>query len=446
MAVADGKPRTDEFAQLRKLFGRFNSAADPARLRLIALTLVFLHERDPAGWAAARSSPEKGAREMIGKLPAEIGADVGDVLRDVPDLHHVLAAMLDTIGPIVDSADHAAVFRDLLEEFAADGGRREGTAFTPRSVSAVMAGALDIASASTVYDPFSRSGELLVAAAANIRPQELSAFGTTPGGQSLAIARMNMLLHNVQAEFGIRGVSEDGPSFQGMRKFARILTNPPFNLSHWADYDGSPWRYGPPPAGNANFAWLQYVVERLEPGGQAAVLMPNGAMFRSSPRERRIRMGMVEDGCVEALISLPPALFRDTGIPVTLWTLSPPGTPREAVLFVDASEAGHLIGRTRRELSDAEISDIIHTVTGWRSGHPARSGSSFGAVSVTLPEIRERNYDLSPHLYLSRPPTETSSEAVLPTVRRLLQQLEAQHAEAATADAAALRVLRGLAG
>src|ERR1700722_5951747 len=102
-------------------------------------TLVFLHERDPVGWAAARSSPEKGAREMISKLPAEIGADVGDVLRDVPDLHHVLAAMLDTIGPIVDSADHAAVFRDLLEEFAAYGGRREGTAFTPRSVSAVMA-------------------------------------------------------------------------------------------------------------------------------------------------------------------------------------------------------------------------------------------------------------------------------------------------------------------
>lgn len=446
MAVADGKPRIDEFAQLRKLLDRFNSAADPAKLRLIALTLVFLHEYDQAGWAAARSSPEDGIREMIGRLPYEIGVDVDDVLRDVRDLHHVLAAMLDTIGPIVGSADHTAVFQDLLEEFSADGERREGTAFTPRSVSAVMAGMLDIASASTVYDPFSRSGELLVAAAANARPQELSAFGETPDGRSLTIARMNILVHGVQAELGIRGVSEHGPSFQGVRKFSRILTNPPFNLSHWAEYDGPLWRYGPPPEGNANFAWLQYAVERLEPGGQAAVLMPNGAMSRSSPRERHIRMGMVEDGCVEALISLPPALFRDTGISVTLWTLSPPGTPREAVLFVDASEAGHLVGRTRRELSDTEIGDIVHTVTAWRSGQAARGGSSFSAASVTLPKIRDRNYDLSPHLYLSRPPTATSSEAVLPAVRRLLQQLEAQHAEAATADAAALRVLRGLAG
>lgn len=440
IAVADSKPRYDELAQLRKLLDRFGPTADPAKLRLLVLALVFLRAQDQASWAAARSS-EAAFDELLRRLHYDIGVEIPDVLRGSCPLR---ASLMDALEQIADESDLAEVFRRLLEEFASLGGRRDGAAYTPRSVTAVMASLLDTASASTIFDPFCRSGELLVAAAASARPRELSVHGATPSGESLAMARMNTLLHGVQAELTDEHVSESGVSFQADRKFSRVLTNPPFNLRHWAEHDKYHWRYGPPPEGNANFAWLQYVVERLEPGGRAAVIMPNVAMSSSSPRERHIRQGLVEDGCVEALISLPRGLFYGTGISVTIWVLTPPGTQWQEILFVDASAAGQLVDRTHRELSDAETGEITEALTAWRSGQ-ASHGSSVRAVPVSLPEIRERDYNLSPHIYLSQSPEVRGAEAVMPTIRQLLGELEAQHVEAAATDVAAMRVLRGLA-
>jgi type I restriction enzyme M protein len=440
-AVADSKARPDELTQLRQLLDRFEPAADLVKVRFAVLALAFLRAHDYTSWAAARSS-ETAFDELLGKLPHEISDEVRDVL---PDLRPVMPALMDALEPVVGRAGITGAFQQLLEEFAPLGGRRDGTGYTPRSVAAVMAGLIDINSATTVFDPFCRSGELLAAATtdADARPQGFSVYGATPGSESLAMARMNLILRDVPSEFGVHHTGESAAPFRERRKFSRVLTNPPFNQKHWAAHDEHNWRYGPPPEGNANFAWLQYVVERLEPDGHAAVIMPNGASSSSSPREQHIRKGLVEDGCVEALISLPPALFHNTGIPVTIWALTPPGTERHEILFADASEAGHLIDRTRRALSDTETSEIIDTLTTWRSGRAGNS-SNVRAVSVPLPEIRERGYNLNPHIYLSEPAKVSSSKAVLSTVRQLLRQLETQETEAAAADAAAMGVLRGL--
>ena len=249
-------------------------------------------------------------------------------------------------------------------------------------------------------------------------------------------------LNGIRAELEKRLVIElvDGPL--GERKFSRILTNPPFNLSDWTSQDSIYWRYGPPPKGNANFAWLQYVVEQLEPGGQAAIVMANGALSSANPRERDIRMRMVEDGCVEALIALPPALFYNTGIPVTIWLLNPPRTSRDKILFVNASDSGHMIGRTHRDLSDTEIGEIIQTVDSWRSGRP--SESSISAVSIPMMQVRERDYNLNPLVYLSPPPTIAAYETAMSEIRILTQRLESEQNEAAEKDAAASRLLKGL--
>ncbi len=183
-------------------------------------------------------------------------------------------------------------------------------------------------------------------------------------------------------------------------------------------------------------------MEQLEPGGQAAIVMANGALSSASPRERDIRMRMVEDGCVEALIALPPALFYNTGIPVTIWLLNPPRTSRNEILFVNASDSGHMVGRTHRDLGDAEIGEIIRTVASWRSGR--LSESSISAVSIPMTQIREQDYNLNPLVYLSRTPTIAEYESAMSEIRLLARRLESEQDEAAEKDAAASRLLRGL--
>lgn len=448
VTVADSKSYVPEFGRLWRAFDRLRGTADAAPFGIAALALVFVRAFDEPGWTAARSSHATSASELLRNLPHEISAEIDPALRTLRDLPApALAEMMDALEPMASGLGNAATFRLLLDELAAREGSGGGTFHTPESVAAFLASAVNMRSASSVYDPFCRAGELLVAAAARARSgsesPDLLVRGGTPNSESLATARMNTQLHEVPGELKRHHADELADGTGGTRKFSRILTNPPFNLRHWTDHDSACWRYGPPPKSNANFAWLQYVAERLEPGGQAAVVMPNGALFSANPRERDIRMRMVEDGCVEALISLPPALFWHTSIPVTIWLLSPPGTSREEILFIEASHAGHMVSRTHRELGDAEIVGIVGTIDAWRSGQPIEVSTS--AVSVALPEVREREYNLNPSVYLGRPPQADSYETTTTAITLQLRRLDAQHHDAAERDAAAQRMLKDLA-
>jgi type I restriction enzyme M protein len=420
---------------------------DFAQLRILALSLVYLRAIDEVSWAASRSSPHPDAmtqlRGIQHHLPDEIGAGLS-ALRDLPGF--ALTAIMDELEALAQRHGNVPTFRLLLEAFAEWDDLRGGELYTPASVTLVLASLITAESASTIYDPACRSGELLAAAASRTREESqspnLSVHGTALGTESLAIARMNILLQDIPGDFRLRPTVERPIEFEDARRFSRIVTNPPFNLKSWTDYDPSRWRYGAPPKNNANFAWLQHVVERLEPDGQAAVVMPNGALSSASPRERHIRKGLVEDGCVEALLSLPPGLFHNTGIPVTVWLLRPPKTMRNEILFIDASSAGHMVDRTRRGLSDAEIREITETVGDWRAGRSVENSEK--AVSVSLPKIRERDYNLSPSAYSRRPPADTSPETAALSVQRLMQRLDAQHDDASAKDAIANRVLKEL--
>lgn len=418
-----------------------------AQLRSLVLSLVYLRASDEAGWAASRSSPHSDAMTQLRGirylLSDEIGAGLS-TLRDLPGF--ALTAIMDELEALAHRHGNLATFRLLLEAFAERDGPRGGELYTPESVTLVLASLITLESASTIYDPACRSGELLASAASRAREEShssnLSVHGTALGTESLAIARMNILLHDLPGDIKLRPAGERPIEFEDARKFSRIVANPPFNLRGWTDYDPSRWRYGAPPKNNANFAWLQHAVEQLEPDGQAAVVMPNGALSSASPRERHIRKGLVEDGCVEALVSLPPGLFHSTGIPVTVWLLRPPKTIRNEILFIDASSAGHMVDRTRRELSDAEIREITETVGDWRAGRSVENSDN--AVSVSLPKIRERDYNLSPSAYSSRTPVETSTETAALSVQQLMQRLDSQHDDASEKDAIAKRVLREL--
>lgn len=209
-----------------------------------------------------------------------------------------------------------------------------------------------------------------------------------------------------------------------------------------ADYDFRIWQYGPPPSNNANFAWLQLILERLGPGGRAAVVMPNGALSSANPREWYIRKRMVEDGCVEALISLPPKIFRNTKIPVTIWLLKKPGSAWDEILLIDASGAGRMIDRSRREIDDSEIAEIIKIVDDWRGGRLIES--SIPATPAPPAEIRAKDYNLNPSAYSSTLPGEANTGHGELPIRQLLRRLEVYHADASAKDAAASLALKDL--
>ena len=153
------------------------------------------------------------------------------------------------------------------------------------------------------------------------------------------------------------------------------MANPPFNIKDWARNEEDPrWRYGVPPASNANYAWIQHILSKLAPGGQAGVVMANGSMSSNSSGEGDIRAQIVEADLVSCMVALPTQLFRSTGIPVCLWFFAKDKTAGKQgsidrsgqVLFIDARELGYMVDRAERALSDEDIARIADTFHAWR--------------------------------------------------------------------------------
>ncbi len=366
-------------------------------------------------------------------------------MRDLPDA--ALVEIIYAVESVAQKLGNESTFQLVLEEL----GSPRDMVLTPASVASVLAGTIDLSGASTVYDPFCRAGELLVAAAKRAGNAKLAFYGDMPDAESLAIARMNIRLHQVDGILGQTDFSVEAPmpglDYQRLeaRQFSRILSNPPFNIRDWTRTYRGYWRYGEPPKGNANFAWLQYAVERLEPEGRAAIVMANNAAFSTNSSEKNIRMRMVQDGCVEAVISLPYALFRGTGVPAMVWLLSPPGTRRDEVLFIDASEAGHMAGRTLRELGGSEVSEIVQAVENWRAGHPSRTpGETINCAAVALPEISDQDYSLNPSSFITQPYIPPSPAEAMPRIQQLLARLEAEHEMARDQDSQAMQAVRDI--
>jgi type I restriction enzyme M protein len=445
--VTNGK-RNAALKPLWRAYERLRGTIDRSRFGVVALVLVFMRASQEDAWTRLRSPYGSDIAGLIWGLRNALGHEIditAGILDEVP--RAVLMEMAEAIDSVAGSLSNVAAFRFILEEFAMTA--RDGLTLTPDSVAAALAGLIDLTSASSVYDPFCRTGELLIAAAAGAQSDPWRSaplmYGATPDSDSLLIARMNLRLHNIEANLDKQGISELGHSLQAGRRFSRILTNPPFNARNWTQDEPYYLRYGPPPKNNANFAWLQYAAQRLEPGGKAAVVMPNGAAVSTNPRERHIREQMVTDGCVEALISLPPSLFRGTGVSATVWLESQPGTERYKILFIDASNAGHMVSRTQRELDEREIHEIVQTVESWRSGQlPEAPGSAIRSVAVPLRDIRGREYNLSPSLYLPSEHAETKRATSAPSLRQLVGRLEADQAAAIERDSIAMHTLKRL--
>lgn len=309
-----------------------------------------------------------------------------------------------------------AVYEELLAEFARFEGKRGGEFHTPRSVVRLLVETLQ-PQHGRVYDPCSGSGGMLTQAAKFVKERggdpaaDLAFYGQEVNVDSWQLARMNLDLQGISAD--LRCADTLDWDQRPTLKADVVLASPPFNVSDWALREGDPrWRYGNPPRTNANYAWLQHAVHKLSDRGSAGVILTNGSLSSKQKGEDKIRKAMVDSDLVACIVALPPQLFASTAIPACIWFLAKDKSPqgpegltdrRGQTLFIDAHTMGEMAGRSHRQLTDRELSEIARTYHVWRGtdgqGPQYRDMPGF-CRSVGLDKIQENQYILTPGRYV----------------------------------------------
>ncbi len=348
------------------------------------------------------------------------------------------------------------VYEYFLAQFASAEGKKGGEFYTPRCIVKVLVEMLQ-PYRGRVYDPCCGSSGMFVQSVAFIRAH---ASGNGNGGKAKAaigiygqesnyttwrLAKMNLAIR------GIAGRIAHGDSFHNDRhpdlQADFILANPPFNVSDWGGErlaDDKRWRYGVPPKGNANFAWVQHMVHHLAPGGAAGFVLANGSMSSSQSGEGTIRKNLLEADLVDCLVALPGQLFYSTQIPACLWFLARSRPRRGAVLFIDARKLGRMVDRTHRELTDEDIARVAGTYRAWRDGADAYEDLPGFCRSAPLDEVRRHGHVLTPGRYVGTEPQPDDGEPFDAKMKRLVAELQAQQAEGARLDAAIAENLKSL--
>ncbi len=349
------------------------------------------------------------------------------------------------------------VYEYFLEKFAAAEGKRGGEFYTPAGVVRVLVEMLQ-PTHGRVYDPACGSGGMFVQAEKFIdahhgEGSDISVYGQELNERTWRMAKMNLAIHGLTGNLGPRWGDTFARDLHPDLQADFVMANPPFNIKDWARNESDPrWRFGVPPAGNANYAWIQHILSKLAPGGQAGVVMANGSMSSNSGGEGQIRAEVVEADLVSCMVALPTQLFRSTGIPVCVWFFAKDkGARAGEVLFIDARNLGHMVDRAERALSDDDIAKIADTYHSWlgreadaspvggrvpsRSdgvSRPAAYENTPGfAYSATLAEIKAADYALTPGRYVGAAEIEDDGEPIEEKLARLRAELEAQFAESA---------------
>lgn len=378
-----------------------------------------------------------------------------------------LGELLDLFNSARFTGNGASRARDLLGEvyeyflgkFAAAEGKRGGEFYTPPGVVRVLVEMLEPQSG-RIYDPCCGSGGMFVQAekfleAHHRNPNELSVYGQENMERTWRMAKMNLAIHGITGNLGPSWGDTFARDLHPGLEADYVLANPPFNIKDWArNEDDARWRYGVPPTGNANYAWIQHILSKLAPQGQAGVVMANGSMSTNSGGEGQIRARIVEADLVSAMVALPTQLFRSTGIPVCLWIFAKDKkwtTDRSGqVLFIDARNLGHMVDRAERALSDDDIAQIADTYRAWRGESTvpeegAERPSRRAAVtyenapgfcySATLAEIKDADYALTPGRYVGTAAPEDDGIDLDEKIKLLTSGLVAMLDESARLDA-----------
>jgi type I restriction enzyme M protein len=303
------------------------------------------------------------------------------------------------------------VYEYFLGQFADAEGKKGGQFYTAGCVVRLLVEMLEPYNG-RVYDGCCGSGGMFVQSEkfvlnhqGNIR--DLSVYGQESNATTLRLARMNLAIRGIDArlELGDTLLNDRLPDL----KADFILANPPFNISDWSGEqlrDDIRWKFGAPPVGNANYAWLQHFAHKLAPHGTAGIVLANGSMNTSSGGEGEIRKNMIEAGLVDCMVALPSQLFYNTMIPVCLWFLARDRKNHKfrdrsnEILFIDARKFGTMVNRRNKELTAEDIAKISGTYHAWRNLGGRYEDVAGLCKSATLDEVRENGYVLMPGRYV----------------------------------------------
>ena len=370
-----------------------------------------------------------------------------------------LVDLISTIGFADDQRSGdvlGEVYEYFLGQFASAEGKKGGQFYTPAHVVKTLVAVL-APHKGRIYDPCCGSGGMFVQSEKFIQAHggkrdDASIYGQESNPTTWRLAAMNLAIRGFAADLGQEPADTFARDQFPDQKFDYILANPPFNISDWGGqkYESDPrWVYGRPPVGNANYAWLQHMLWKLRPGGEAGVVLANGSMSSNQSGEGQIREAMVRGDVVEVMVALPGQLFLNTQIPVCLWYLTNDKTQRGRdrrgeTLFIDARQMGTMKTRVERVLTDEDIAKIGDTVHAWRG-----DGESQGAYadvagfcySAKLEEIEKNSFVLTPGRYVGAADVEDDGEAFDEKMKRLTGLLKQQQEEGAKLDAAIVRNL-----
>ena len=314
-----------------------------------------------------------------------------------------------------------------------------------------------------VFDPCCGSGGMFVQSEKFVeahggRIGDITIFGQESNPNTWKLARMNLGIRGIEGNLGKEPANSFHRDLHPDLKADFVLANPPFNMKDWGGdslREDKRWKYGVPPANNANFAWVQHFIHHLSPTGMAGFVLANGSMSSNTSGEGEIRKAIIEDDLVDCMVALPGQLFYSTQIPVCLWFFSRDKNDgksrdrRRETLFIDARQQGALVDRVHRDLTDDDIAHIAGTYHAWR-GSPLpkmgegskiwrpqgdkEGGEGYQDIpgfckSATLEEIRSQGYVLTPGRYVGAAQVEDDNEPFEQKMAHLVKELEAQFEE-----------------
>ncbi len=406
----------------------------------------------------AMDAIEKDNASLKGVLPKDYARPALDKQR--------LGELIDLIGTIsLNNSGNGKgndvlgfVFEYFLGQFADAEGKKGGQFYTPSCIVKLLVEMLAPEAEKRVYDGCCGSGGMFVQSEKFIEMHEhrrgkISIYGQESNPTTYKLAKMNLAIRGIEAniELGDTLINDRFPEL----KVDYILANPPFNVSDYSinQAETHKWKYGIPPSGNANLAWLQHFISKLAPSGTAGIVLANGSMSSDIATEGQIRRELIENDLVDCMVALPSQLFYNTQIPACLWFLSRNKTNHNfrnrsnEILFIDARELGTMISRKQKELTDKDIQKIADTYHNWRASLSPEGESLYKDIpgfckSANIQEIRKNNHILTPGRYIDFKETDEDDQAFSEKMIHLTAALKQQMLKAEEIDKKVIESLK----
>jgi type I restriction enzyme M protein len=384
---------------------------------------------------------------------AEIGTVLDNAMREIESENKSLKNVLPknyatpdldkrVLGDVVDvfsniDMNDTSENKDLLgrtyeyciAKFAAKEGAKGGEFYTPTSIVKTIVEILKPYENCRVYDPCCGSGGMFVQSVKFLQAHSgnrgnISVFGQESNADTWKMAKMNMAIRGIEANFGTHHADTFYNDLHPTLKADFIMANPPFNKSNWGQdklLEDIRWKYGVPSKNNANFAWIQHMIHHLSPNGKIGLVLANGALSSQTSGEGEIRKKIIEDDLIEGIVALPPQLFYSVTIPVTLWFISKNKTKKGKTLFIDARNMGFMADRTHKDFKDEDIAKLADTFTAFQKG-TLEDVKGFCSVA-DLEQIKKHDYVLTPGRYVGIEDEEDDGEPFEEKMTRLTSEL-----------------------